>query len=80
MPIYEYICSQCKSEFELMRPLSQADKDAECPRCRNMAKRKISTFTAFTTSGSGIPTRVPGTDSSSSCSSCTSGNCSTCAS
>jgi putative FmdB family regulatory protein len=78
MPIYEYICPSCKSEFEQMRPLSQSGDPAECPRCHKPAKRKISTFAAFTTSISGVPRSVPG--SGSSCSTCSSGDCSTCAS
>ena len=79
MPIYEYICSSCKSEFEQMRPLSQSGDPAECPHCHKPAKRKISTFAAFTTSISGVPKSVPGAGSSS-CSTCNSGDCSTCAS
>jgi putative FmdB family regulatory protein len=79
MPIYEYICSECKSKFEQMRPLSQAGQVADCPRCHKPARRKMSTFAAFTTSVSGVPKTVSGT-SGSSCSGCSSGSCSTCAS
>ncbi len=79
MPIYEYICSECDTQFEQMRPLSQAGEAAVCPKCHKPARRKMSAFAAFTTSISGVPMRVPGS-SGSSCSSCTSGNCSTCAS
>ena len=76
MPIYEYICQECSSEFELLRPLSQSDKEAPCPKCRKPAQRKLSTFACFSTSESGVPTRIAGTGSS--CSSCSSSNCSTC--
>jgi putative FmdB family regulatory protein len=79
MPIYEYICSACKSEFEQMRPLSQSGEDAECPNCHKTARRKMSTFAAFSTSISGVPKTLPGAGSSS-CASCSSGDCSTCAS
>ena len=79
MPIYEYLCSECDSKFEQLRPLSQADKTAECPRCHKPARRKMSTFACFSVGGSGAPTRVAGTGGSS-CASCGSGNCSTCAS
>jgi hypothetical protein len=39
----------------------------------------MSTFAAFTTSSSGVPQSVAGTEKSS-CSGCSSGNCSTCGS
>jgi putative FmdB family regulatory protein len=79
MPIYEYVCPHCNAKFEQMRPLSQSGQDAECPKCHKPSRRKISSFAAFTTRASGVPTRVSGT-SGSSCSGCSSGNCSTCAS
>ena len=79
MPIYEYICPECGSEFEKLRPLSQADQDAECPRCGKTSQRKMSSFACYSMSSSGIANRIAGTGGSS-CSSCSSGNCSTCAS
>jgi putative FmdB family regulatory protein len=79
MPIYEYLCSECESKFEQLRPLSQAEKAADCPRCHKPARRKMSTFACFSTSASGVPERVAGTGGHS-CSSCGSGNCGTCAS
>jgi len=79
MPIYEYVCSECDVKFEQMRPLRESGQTAECPKCHKPARRKISTFAAFSTSISGVPQTVPGTGKSS-CSGCSSGNCSTCAS
>jgi len=76
MPIYEYICQECGTKFEELRPLSQADKEFECPKCHKPARRKLSTFACFTTTEGNIPARVAGTGDS--CSGCTSGNCSTC--
>ena len=78
MPIYEYVCSECNSKFEQLRPLSQSNKEVNCPKCHKPARRKMSTFACFTTTAGGVPTRVAG--SGGSCSSCNSGNCSTCAS
>ncbi len=78
MPIYEYACPGCGSEFDLLRPLSEADKGASCPKCHKPARRKLSTFACFSTTEGGVPTRVAGTGSS--CSSCGSGSCSTCGS
>lgn len=33
MPIYEYVCKECGTEFERMVRLSEADRKPECPRC-----------------------------------------------
>ena len=76
MPIYEYTCPDCGSVFELLRPLSQADQEADCPKCHKPARRKLSTFACFSTSGSGVPTRIAGTGSS--CDSCSATSCDTC--
>jgi putative FmdB family regulatory protein len=78
MPIYEYICSECDSQFEQLRPLSQAKLAVDCPKCHKPARRKMSTFAAFSANLGGVPKTVPGTGSS--CSTCSSGDCSTCAS
>jgi len=78
MPIYEYICAECDSKFEQLRPLSQSGQVADCPKCHKPARRKMSTFACFSATAGGVPRTVPGTGSS--CSSCSSGNCSTCAS
>ena len=44
MPIYEYLCINCKTEFELMRPFSEADKGAVCPKCNSAAQKLVSSF------------------------------------
>lgn len=44
MPIYEYICTQCKTEFELRRSFSEADKAAVCPNCNSEAQKLVSGF------------------------------------
>ena len=79
MPIYEYVCQVCNSGFEQMRPLSQSDQPADCPKCHRPARRKMSTFAAFSASLGGVPRTIPGA-SGGSCSSCSSGSCNTCAS
>lgn len=42
MPIYEYKCPDCQHEFDLLRPFSQSDEVARCPKCHQNAQRKIS--------------------------------------
>ncbi len=44
MPIYEYFCSKCKIEFELMRPFSEFDKSAKCHKCNAEAQKLVSSF------------------------------------
>ncbi len=44
MPIYEYSCSKCNDEFELMRPFSQSAKAAPCPRCGTAGQKLVSVF------------------------------------
>jgi putative FmdB family regulatory protein len=78
MPIYEYLCPECDSRFEELRPLSQAEDPVECPRCHHPAHRKMSTFACFSTAENGLSRTVPGTGGP--CSGCSSGNCSTCSS
>jgi len=42
MPIYEYYCSKCQQEFELMRPISKVDEPAFCPSCGTEGQRLVS--------------------------------------
>ena len=75
MPIYEYVCRDCGNKFELLRPFSQVNKPAACPKCHKTAKKKLSTFASFSMSEGGSPTPIAG---GSSCSTCGSSSCSTC--
>jgi putative FmdB family regulatory protein len=77
MPIYEYICKNCKHKFELMRPFSKSNEGADCPRCKKKAERVISTCYSKTADLNGAVQQLGG---GSSCSSCGSSNCSTCGS
>jgi putative FmdB family regulatory protein len=44
MPIYEYYCAGCGSEFEAIRPVSRADDPIDCKTCQQPATRQISNF------------------------------------
>ena len=44
MAVYEYLCPNCRKEFELMRPMSEAEKPAKCPKCGSKAQKLISGF------------------------------------
>jgi putative FmdB family regulatory protein len=48
MPVYEYVCTKCNTEFELMRPFSEADKPAICPKCNSDGQKVVSGFACKT--------------------------------
>jgi len=74
MPIYEYVCPDCEFKFELLRPISQANEAASCPRCHQNAERVLSTFACFSSDESGLTSPVGGNP----CASCGLTSCDTC--
>jgi len=74
MPIYEYVCPDCDTKFEMLRRLSQSDEGADCPQCGKTANRVLSSFCCFSKDESGLITPTGG----GACSSCSAGTCSTC--
>jgi putative FmdB family regulatory protein len=51
MPIYEYHCEACKSDFEQIVSMSSRDKKFPCPNCGSKkTDRKLSAVS----SGSGV--------------------------
>lgn len=45
MPIYEYQCSDCEEEFEIMCSMSERDESPECPKCGGTStERQMSSF------------------------------------
>jgi putative FmdB family regulatory protein len=74
MPIYEYICQDCKTRFEVLRPMKDADAPMNCKECESYhTSRAITVF--FAQSGGRV---VAG--NSSGCGSCTGGSCASCGS
>ncbi|MGB9700558.1 MAG: FmdB family zinc ribbon protein [Thermodesulfobacteriota bacterium] len=41
MPIYEYKCSKCGHQFELIRPLKMEEEKINCPRCGDAYPEKL---------------------------------------
>lgn len=55
MPLYEYHCDTCESEFTKRRAIKEADAPIECPECASQkVTRKLSLFIAFTKNDSGM--------------------------
>ncbi|MBI4862512.1 MAG: zinc ribbon domain-containing protein [Candidatus Riflebacteria bacterium] len=75
MPIYEYDCTACNKPFDLLIPVSRRDEPAACPECGSTrTHRKVSLFSARSTSSDGASHAVAG----SGCGSCASGSCGSC--
>lgn len=48
MPLYEYRCADCGSQFEKMVPLAKAGRIPECPKCNSAkTRKKPSTFASL---------------------------------
>ena len=48
MPLYEYVCNDCETRFEALRPVSRMDDQADCPRGHVSAHRVLSAFATMT--------------------------------
>jgi putative FmdB family regulatory protein len=60
MPIYEYRCPDCRSSFELLRPMTQSGEAAVCPKCGHTSTKAISRFACLSKDSSGTTTPVAG--------------------
>jgi len=52
MPIYEYVCTDCAHEFEMLQKMS-ATPLSDCPACEKSTLRKKISAPGFRLSGSG---------------------------
>lgn len=75
MPVYEYVCRDCSSRFEQLRPMSRMDEAAHCPRGHASGERVLSMFAAIAKDASGNVTAVGGGGG---CGGCSGGNCGGC--
>jgi putative FmdB family regulatory protein len=56
MPLYEYYCSNCHTQFDALRPMSQADAPIKCEHCESRrTARVLSVFAVVGASSSGKP-------------------------
>lgn len=53
MPTYDYVCTQCGHEFELVQKMTDAPKK-RCPKCRGKIERKIGAGAGLIFKGSGF--------------------------
>jgi putative FmdB family regulatory protein len=52
MPIYEYACDKCSSEFEVEQRITD-DPVKSCPMCRSRKVRRLISQTSFVLKGGG---------------------------
>ena len=55
MPIYEYVCRDCKEHFEVLTTSAQSTDIVKCPKCKSLDVTKTISATHFQM-GSGKPT------------------------
>lgn len=52
MPLFEYVCSQCGNQFEVLVRNTAASSAITCPACQSIeVKKKISTFASKVSGG-----------------------------
>lgn len=54
MPTYEYKCERCQKNFEIVKPMSEYDKQEKCPVCYCDGKRIIGGGASFILKGEGF--------------------------
>ena len=73
MPVYEYVCLDCKTQFDALRPMAQADKPIACESCGgDHSARTLSVFFAVS-EGRTVAGAADG------CAHCAGGHCAGCA-
>lgn len=78
MPIFEYTCGDCNTQFEDL-VLGREDA-ATCPKCGSVETRKLMSRCRSKFGGSGHETGMSASQASSGsgCSGCAGGSCATC--
>jgi len=52
MPLYEYLCNNCNTQFELRRAMKESDAPTACPECQSdRVERQLSRVLAMAPGG-----------------------------
>lgn len=55
MPLYEYLCDNCNTKFEIRRAMKASDAPTACPQCQSdHVERQISLVVALTRDGASV--------------------------
>lgn len=82
MPIYEYRCTKCGTDFEDIVGVN--DPAPACPECANPKTEKLLSKACFRSGGvvvdggDGVPPSSYASGSGSGCAGCSGGNCASC--
>ncbi len=76
MPVYEYVCKDCGTHFDKLRPMSQADAPIACTHCQSESTRRMLSHCFASSEGRAITSSA----GSCSCGSCSGGSCGSCGS
>jgi putative FmdB family regulatory protein len=60
MPIYEYTCKNCSSQFERLAKSMSAVQTVECPKCGSKQTSRTLSIFAVGSESAGKPTQSPG--------------------
>ncbi len=72
MALYEYLCRDCQTSFEVRRPMGEVDGGVACPSGHTDVRRKLSTFISV---GARATTATSGAGTASSTGGCCGGSC-----
>jgi putative FmdB family regulatory protein len=78
MPLYEYYCPPCGSQFEVLRPVKQMDSPAVCPSGHTTNNRVLSLFAPLLRTGNVATMTMDSQAGGDSCCSPGGGGCSCC--
>jgi len=53
MPIFEYRCDNCDTQFDKLLSQAERDKPQACPKCQSKRTDKMVSRTSFSLKGSG---------------------------
>jgi len=42
MPMYDYVCKNCKEKFSKNVPMKDYKKPQKCPSCKSLCEKKVS--------------------------------------
>ena len=54
MALYEYLCRDCQTSFEVRRPMGEVDSSVTCPSGHTDVRRKLSAFSSIGVRGTTV--------------------------